>query len=349
MTDAGSFGIQWAAVVPGGAGLASYANPSGGGAPGAATINQTLLGAAAAQKGDYKSIAGLDQNVYIGLVSGKTTIGGKTIPSVAALADMLATNSQANLLGRPTILTLDNEEANIMVGNNIGVPNGTFVNSANSSSGQNTTYSRVDLGTSLKIKPLIIEDGTIMLSIAQEDSKVTDYNPPSNAGPTFAKRNLKTEILVSDGQMIAIGGMINDATNSIKQGIPLLMDIPFLGWFFSWQGKQHLKTSMFIFLRPVIVRNSYGVQALTNEKYQYILGQEKEVNVGNNFLIPESGKVNMETQVPWSKSPPPKGQSRAQYLNEAIKNDKDGIIDLRNIKSDSKLQDKTPASETILK
>jgi general secretion pathway protein D len=350
MTDAGSFGIQWAAVVPGGAGLASYASATGGGvAPGAASLTQTLMGGAAAQKGDYKGIAGLDNNVYIGLVSGQTTVGGKKIPSVAALADMLATNTQANLLGRPTILTLDNEEANIMVGNNIGIPNGTYQSSANSTGGLNTTFSRVDLGTSLKIKPLIIEDGTILLSIFQEDSKVIDYNPPSGAGPTFGKRNLKTEILVSDGQMIAIGGMLSDENNIIKQGIPGLMDIPYLGWLFSWQGRQHVKKSMFVFLRPVIVRNTYGVQALTNEKYQYIMGQEKEVHAENNIMLPRINGTTMDNQVPWTKNPPPKGQSRDQYMNDAIKNDKDGIIDLRNVKSDSKMQNKPPASETVLK
>lgn len=350
MTDAGSFGIQWAAVVPGGAGIASYASNTGGGvSPGAASLTQTLLGGAAAQKGDYKNIAGLDQNIYIGLVSGKTTVGGKTLPSVAALADMLATNSQANLLGRPTILTLDNEEANIMVGSNIGIPNGTYQSSANSTGGLNTTYSRVDLGTSLKIKPLIIEDGTIMLSIFQEDSKVIDYSPASGAGPTFAKRNLKTEILVSDGQMIAIGGMLADENNIVKQGIPGLMDIPYLGWLFSWQGRKHEKRSMFVFLRPVIVRNTYGVQALTNEKYQYIMGQEKEVHAENNIMLPRINGTTMDSQVPWTKNPPPKGQSRAQYMNDAIKNDKDGIIDLRNVKSDSKMQNKPPASETVLK
>ena len=332
VTDAGSFGIQWAAVGPGAAGIASYAASDGaGGAGGAKTIGSTLLGLGAAQKGDLKNIADLDNNVYVGLVSGQTTIGGKKIPSVAALADLLATNAQNNILARPTIITLDNEEANLMVGNNIGVPNGSFQSSANANGALNTTYSRVDLGTSLKIKPLIIEEGTIMLSIFQEDSKVTNYNPGSQAGPTFAKRNLKTDILLSDGQLIAIGGMLSDENNIVKQGIPGLMDIPYLGWLFSWQARKHEKKSMFVFLRPVIVRNSYGVQALTNEKYHYILGQEQEVHQEGNLMLPRIESVTMDNQVPWANNTPPDHQSRQQYFKQAVANDNTGLIDLRNI------------------
>lgn len=347
MSDVGSFGIQWATVVPGGAGVASY-----GSTVGSTAATSTLIGAAGglmtAQKGDLSGLKTLDNNVYIGLVSGNTTIGGKSIPSVAALADMLATNTKANLLGRPTILTLDNEEADIMVGSNIGVPNGSFTNSANSQAGQTITYSRVDLGTSLKIKPLIIEDGTMMLSIFQEDSKVTKYDP-GPAGPTFAKRNIKTEILVNDGQMIAIGGMIADETDIIKQGIPGLMDIPYIGWLFSWQGRLHNKNSMFIFLRPVIVRNAYGVQALTNEKYQYVIGEEKQIHGEGNLLLPRVNATTVDNQVPWSNNKPPKGQSNAPYMNAAIKNDTDGIIDLRSPQSDAKSQNKPPATETVIK
>lgn len=345
IAEAGSLGIQWAAVVPGGGVIGSYAGS-------AANPTSTLLGAAGGlagyqKSGDLKGLAGLDNNVYIGLVSGQTTIGGKKIPSVAALADLLATNSQVNTLGRPTMLTLDNEEANIMVGKNIGVINGSYQSGANSSGGLNNTYTRVDLGTSLKIKPLIIEDGTIQLSIFQEDSSVLDLN--ATGGATIAKRNLKTEILVSDGQLIAIGGMIRDETTIVKQGIPGLMDIPYLGWLFSWQGRTHAKTSLFLFLRPVIVRNSYGVQALTNEKYQYIVGEEKTVHAEGNLLLPRVNATTVDNQVPWSKNKPPKGQSTAPYMNAAIKNDTDGIIDLRAPKSDANSQNKTPATETVIK
>ena len=117
------------------------------------------------------------------------------------------------------MLTLDNEEATIMVGKNIGVINGSYQSGANSSGGLNNTYTRVDLGTSLKIKPLIIEDGTIQLSIFQEDSSVLDLN--ATGGATIAKRNLKTEILVSDGQLIAIGGMIRES-NVLRPAIRLI-------------------------------------------------------------------------------------------------------------------------------
>jgi len=274
----------------------------------AGVANGGTSGAAAAGSG--LSIPG---EVYVGLVTGTTTIGGQTVPGISALADMLASTNAGNILGRPTLLTLDNEEASIFVGQNIGIPTGSFQNTGNAAGNIVSQVNRQDVGTVLRLKPLVTQSGIIQMSVYQEDS-IVDSSSQSQAdlqanGPNINKRNLKTQILVNDGQIIALGGMTQDIASLQSAGIPLLSSIPYLGWLFSWQSRTHTKTNLVIFLRPVIIRNEEGMKALTNQRYRYIMQQQNSIKAVGNALLPNIDAVNIENQVPYDNKVPPQPSS----------------------------------------
>ncbi|MBY0378962.1 MAG: type II secretion system protein GspD, partial [Burkholderiales bacterium] len=228
------------------------------------------------------------------------TVGGQTIPTLGALADMLAASSSANILSRPTLITLDNEEAKIMVGSNVPVPNGSYQNTAAQAGTVVNTFSRMDVGTFLDIKPLITQSGAIQMDLYQEDSQIDSSTINNANGMSFLKRNMRATLLVDDGQIIAIGGMTKDTISISKNGIPFLGDIPYIGWLFSWQTRVHLKQNLVLFLRPVIIRNADGYKALTNAKYQYIVNQQNIIQAKGNLLLPTINPVTLDNQIPYS-------------------------------------------------
>lgn len=326
-TERGSFGIQWV----GGAGnnnlgvgvLSNYA----GNGTAISSIAQTAIGLAnPAAAGSPAGGGGIPNEVLIGLVTGTVNIGGQKIPGISTLANMITATSSGNILGRPTLLTLDNEEASIFVGQNIGLPSGSYATTGgNSTVNPFTTVNRQDIGTVLRLKPLVTQSGAIQLSVYQEDSKL-DPNTlqPTGTfaqnGPNILKRNLKTQILVSDGQIIALGGMTSDNVVLQNSGIPLLSDIPYLGWLFSWQSRAHTKQNLVIFLRPVVIRNEEGAKALTNQRYRYVLEQQNMIKASGNALLPEIDAVTLDNQVPFNNAIP---AQKAMIPNEPI-------VDLRN-------------------
>lgn len=313
-TNAGTFGIQW--VVGGGsnnAGAIGAANIAPG--PGSlANLATTAIGATSAAGGTSSGtgaagaaagIGSIPNEVFIGLVTGTTTIGGQTIPSLSTLADMINTTNSGNILSRPTLITLDNEEARIQVGQNVGIPNGSFTATSGSPGNLTTTITRQDLGTFLQIKPKITQNGSIQLDIYQEDSKIDPNQPANNpAGPTFLKRTMRSTLLLDDGQIIAMGGMTQDVLSLQQNGIPILSSIPYLGWLFSWQSRSHEKTNLLLFLRPVIIRNAEGYKALTNQRYQYVLDEENLVKAKGNALLPDMKPVTLDNQVPYDNLVP---------------------------------------------
>lgn len=308
-TNSGTFGIQW--LVGGGnqnAGVITAANYAGGGNS-LSSLAGTVAGAAGAASGAGGAAGAggvsLPSEVYVGLVTGTTTIGGQTVPTLGALADTIAATSSGNILSRPTLITLDNEEAKIQVGSNVGIPNGSFTATSGSPGNLTTTITRQDLGTFLQIKPKITQNGAIQLDIYQEDSKL-DPNQPANSvnGPSFLKRNLRATILVDDGQIIALGGMTNDTVNLQQNGIPLLSSIPYLGWLFSWQSRLHNKTNLILFLRPVVIKNAEGSKALSNQRYKYVLDQQNQVKAEGNALLPDIKPVNLDNQLPYDNKIP---------------------------------------------
>lgn len=310
-TEQGNFGIQWiGGAGNNNAGAAVLSNYGGNGSSvsSIATTAMSLAGAGSGT-GSPSASTSLPGEIYVGLVTGTVNIGGQTIPGISALADMLAATSSGNIIGRPTLLTLDNEEASIFVGSNVGIPSGSYATTGgNSTVNPFTTVNRQDLGTSLKIKPLVTQSGSIQLSVYQEDSALDPDQPTgtfAQNGPNILKRTLKTQLIVNDGQMIALGGMTSDSIQLSNSGFPFLSSIPYLGWLFSWQSRKHTKQNLVIFLRPVIIRDSEGAKALTNQRYRYIMDQQNMIQAKGNLLLPQINAVNLENQVPYDNKIPP--------------------------------------------
>ena len=305
-TEGGSFGIQWVGGAGNNKAGAGVLSNYGGNGSSISSIATTALGlASSASGGTPAGTGGIPNEVYVGLVTGTVEIGGQKIPGISTLADMITSSSAGNILGLSTLLTLDNVDASLFVGLNIGLPTGSYATTGgNSTVNPFNTVDRKDVGTVLRIKPLVTQSGAIQLAVYQEDSKLDSnaFQPTGSFqqnGPNILKRNLKTQLIVDDGQIIALGGMTEDVVTMQMSGIPILSSIPYLGWLFSWQSRAHNKKNLVIFLRPLIIRNGEGAKALTNQRYRYILEQQKAVHAEGNLLLPDIKPVTFENQVPY--------------------------------------------------
>ncbi len=310
-SEQGTFGIQWIGGAGNnnlGVGVVSNYAGNGSSASSLITSGMAIAQGASGSSSGMTSAPSIPGEVYVGLVTGTTTIGGQTVPTISTLADMLASNSANNILGRPTLLTMDNEEAEIFVGQNIGIPTGSFQNSAAAPGSISSTVQRQDVGTILRIKPMITQNGTIQMTVYEEDSQ-TDTTGMTAAllttnGPNINKRSIKTQIVVDDGQIIALGGMTQDVVQMQNSGIPVLSSIPYLGFLFSWQNRVHNKSNLVLFLRPVVIRNQEGYKALTNQRYSYMMDQQNMIQAKGNILFPQIDPVNLENQVPYDNQVP---------------------------------------------
>lgn len=193
-----------------------------------------------------------------------------------ALVSALASNTNSNLLSTPSLLTLDNQEAEIIVGQNVPFTTGSYATSGNGSDNPFNTVERKDVGISLKIKPYINEGSTLRLEVEQEVSDIA----PSVSGAKSSdlitnKRALKSTILADDGQIIVIGGLIKDSVRTQKSGVPLLRDIPYLGALFRWSRDTQAKSNLMVFLRPTIVRSGQDLSAISQQRYQDLREQSQ--------------------------------------------------------------------------
>jgi general secretion pathway protein D len=183
------------------------------------------------------------------------------------LARALEKNVKANILSMPNLLTLDNEEARIIVGQNVPFITGQFTTAASAGAvGVNPfqTIERRDIGLSLRVRPQISEGGTVKMAIYQETSSIQQS---TTSGLITSKRSIETNVLVDDGQIIVLGGLIEDTVNDTVEKVPGLGDIPVLGYLFRYQSKRRGKTNLMVFLRPIVVRNDVQSVALASDRY----------------------------------------------------------------------------------
>ncbi len=194
---------------------------------------------------------------------------------IAALLSALAGDSQTNILSTPSLVTLDNEEAEIIVGQNVPFVTGSFTGpgggGANPANPFNTV-SRSDIGLTLRIKPQINEGDAIKLDVVQEVSTIA----PSTAAVDIItnKRSITTKVMVDDGQIVVLGGLIQEDLIETEQKVPGLGDIPILGWLFRYQRTTKVKTNLMVFIHPTIMKDNKMSMALTSEKYNYIRAQQ---------------------------------------------------------------------------
>ena len=252
-------GIQWQAPL---------------GSTGAAGTNFGTTGniAALSQGSTAAAKAGVATGLNIGTVR---NVNGTNV--LSSFANFLETNGEANILSTPTLLTLDNEEAKIVVGQNVPFITGSFSNTGVATAAVNPfqTIERRDVGLTLRVKPQISESGTVNLKIYQEVSSVTSIDERS--GPTTNKRSIESNVIVEDGSVIVLGGLLSDASETKSSQVPGFGDIPGLGWLFKSEGRTRKKNNLMVFLRPVVVRDANDTNALSLSRYEVIRSTQQNL------------------------------------------------------------------------
>lgn len=183
------------------------------------------------------------------------------------LVSALASNVHNNLLSTPSLLTLDNQEAEILVGQNVPFQTGSYTTSGSGADNPFTTVERKDIGISLKIRPHINEGATLRLEVEQENSEIAPTAGTDARDLITNKRSLKSTILADDGEIIVIGGLIKDSVRTQASGVPLLKDLPWLGGLFRWTRDTQIKTNLMVFLRPTIVRGAGEIRRASQDSY----------------------------------------------------------------------------------
>ncbi len=198
------------------------------------------------------------------------TLGYLRGGNINILLRAIARDGNSNVLSTPTLMTLDNEEAEIVVGQNVPFVTGQFTNNTTTPDNPFQTVQRQDVGVLLKVKPQINAGGSVRLDISQEISSI-DTSTQANASDLITnKRSLKTSVLVDDGDIVVLGGLLSDKQKRSVSKVPLLGDIPFVGRLFRNTATTSEKTNLMIFLRPRIARDRHDGQRLTHEKYQFL-------------------------------------------------------------------------------
>ncbi|WP_423682041.1 type II secretion system secretin GspD [Undibacterium sp. WLHG33] len=257
---ANEFGVQWL-------GLSGDSNSNyrvGGGTAFTTTGNNILSLATAATPtpGNGLSIGVFKQ------INGKLGLG--------ALAHVLEGSGNANILSMPNLVTLDNEEAKIVVGKNVPFITGQFTTSASTgTAGVNPfqTIERKEVGLKLTVKPQISEGGTVKLAIYQESSSIDDSATVTSSGLITKQRSISTNVLVEDGQILALGGLMEDSTSDSVEKVTGLGDIPVIGNLFKYQTAKRGKTNLMVFLRPTVIRNAEQSNSVSVDRYDYMRTQ----------------------------------------------------------------------------
>ncbi|RRV16086.1 type II secretion system secretin GspD [Pseudomonas saudiphocaensis] len=208
--------------------------------------------------------------------------------SFGALITALSANSKSNLLSTPSLLTLDNQEAEILVGQNVPFQTGSYTTDASGANNPFTTIERQDIGVTLRVTPHINEGATLRLQIEQEISSIAPSASLTAQAVDLVtnKRSIKTTILAEDGQVIVLGGLIQDDVTRTDSKVPLLGDIPFLGALFRSTQETHIKRNLMVFLRPTVVRDRAGQAALAGKKYSDI--RVIETGSGSPSILPST-------------------------------------------------------------
>ncbi len=291
---AAEFGIQWQDLTGAGATNSSarvFAGTNFG------TTGQNILGIA-------QNPGTVGRGLAIGVIQGLVTIPGVgQILNLTTLIRALEANNNANILSTPTLLTLDNEEARIVIGQNVPFITGQYaLSGAATTPTPFQTIERRDVGLTLRIKPQISEGGTVRLQIFQEVSSIEDRT--NVAGVITNKRAVESTILADDGQIVVIGGLIQDTVRDGIEKVPVLGDIPFLGALFSYKTRSINKTNLMVFLRPTLVRDARAADPLTSDRYDYILGEQQKAQPAPSAVLPEMESPTLPPRQPAAPAEP---------------------------------------------
>lgn len=275
--DADQLGVQWAlGDINSGIGLINFTNAGSSLASlaagyltgGASGLGSAIGAGSSIALGKYKEGADGSRQLY------------------GALIQALKENTASNLLSTPSIVTMDNEEAYIVVGQNVPFVTGSVTTN---STGINpyTTVERKDVGVTLKVIPHIGENGTVRLEIEQEVSNV-QASKGQAADLITNKRAIKTAVLAEHGQTVVLGGLVSDDVEFNRQGIPGLSSIPYLGRLFRSDTRSNVKRNLLVFIHPTIVGDANDVRRLSQQRYNQLYSLQLAMDKNGNFAkLPE--------------------------------------------------------------
>jgi general secretion pathway protein D len=246
-------------------------------------------------EGDTSSITAPSTGFNLGLaaLSNGTYILGM-------LARALQSSGEGNVLSTPNLLTLDNQEAKIVVGQNVPFITGQYTTtSSDSSVNPFQTIERKDVGITLRVKPQISENGTIKMTIYQEVSAVLASSLTSTSGITTTQRTIETTVLVEDGGVVVLGGLIQDEFAGNQDKVPVLGDVPFLGSLFKSESRSRTKTNLMVFLRPTILRDANASNRLSLDRYDLMRGEQKNAQPEQSKVL----KINDAPILPPQRAP----------------------------------------------
>ena len=296
-------------------------------------------GSGAANPTAISNFAGID-DVLLSIIGGTALtsvpaglsfgIGGETSSGAryGLLLTALQNDTNSNILSTPNITTLDNEEAELIVGQNIPFVTGSFTGTgSNNPSNPFQTIERQDVGLTLKVTPQINEGDTVKMVIEQETSSVIPGT--EEIGIATRKRSIKTSVLVDDGGILVLGGLIQEEVSDSESKVPLLGDIPIIGFLFRSQNTTKTKANLMVFLRPSILRDSKDAAFVTNEKYTYLRGIESESYGENSYgLLKGAAPILPPMEdIDRSKAKPEPETVKTQVTPDSVINDDYGTDD----------------------
>ncbi|MDM1020522.1 type II secretion system secretin GspD [Acinetobacter sp. VNK23] len=279
--DADQLGIQWAlGDLSSGVGLMSFSNV------GASLASIAAGYASAGASGAAAAIAG-DASKGNGATFGVGNFENSR-KAYGALIQALKTNTKSNFLSTPSIVTMDNEEAYIVVGQNVPFVTGSVSTGTSGTVNPYTTVERKDVGVTLKVVPHIGENGTVRLEVEQEVSDVQN-NKGQATDLVTNKRAIKTAVLAEHGQTVVLGGLIADNTALSRQGVPGLSNIPYLGRLFRADSRSNEKRNLLVFIHPTIVGDADDVRRLSQQRYNQLYSLQLAMDNNGNFAkLPEN-------------------------------------------------------------
>ena len=224
----------------------------------------------------------------VAAVKGTFTFKGIEYLNIGALLHAVQTDADVNVLSTPNILTTDNQKAEIMVGQNVPFKTAQTQNAATGGAALLNTYERKDVGIKLSLTPQITSDDNVRLEVNQEISDVVETSSASDAGPTTNKRSASTTVVVKDRETMVIGGLIRDNVTSSTMKVPLLGDIPILGWLFKYKTSRIEKTNLMIFITPHIIKTAEESAALTRQREDILNEFRKEYHIEKKSAGPHS-------------------------------------------------------------
>lgn len=231
------------------------------------------------------------------------------------LARFLQENGEGNVLSTPNLLTLDNEEAKIVIGQNVPFVTGQFTNTGSNEGSVNPfqTIERKDVGLTLRVKPQISENGTIKMTIYQEVSNVVPSSVNSTTGLITNKRTIESTVLVEDGAVVVLGGLLQDEYAGNQEKVPGLGDVPLFGNLFRSETRSRKKTNLMVFLRPVVMRDGRETSNLALDRYELMRSVQKDAQPRQSSVLGVNEAPVMPPQLP-PRAPSPDGMAPVRSL-----------------------------------